>query len=437
LKFDANGNYIGGTRLGGPGDDEVDGLFLGPDGMLFFSGSTTSTSGLPVTSNAFQPQLTGRANAFIGLMSPNLVNPPGYFSYFGAGTTLNSAIFATPNLDVVISGQTDGNRFPQNTQFPTTFNGGPSDGLVALFSFNPLEYTNPTFLQSALIGGSAGDLITATVPLEAPGGGISGLRMFGTTGSTIKSSLPGFDDCSGTNSMFFVDFTPFTPDPPGVGCDGSGIIEDVAIAPDSTIYFVADVNRQPPIPSNPITPFPTGTRSNASFVAHKTGFTDPTRFNGAISLEQVSWAFLNAQEPNSATGELTIKIPSVLNTIGMPFGFFNMTIGGVWAAQNVPIDVNNGVPVLGTQVLLRDPTLPDAPILHESVQFQVTPIPISTFDAPHRNHAGEADHRKRARSRSGSRNPSASARSEPLLSAAGRYLFARASSLGHQRGRAG
>jgi hypothetical protein len=75
------------TYFGGPGNDEVTAMKLGPNGQLYIAGSTDST-GQPAVGNYYSNVNSGIVNAFLAVVDTTQSNyPVTYFSYFGGTGT--------------------------------------------------------------------------------------------------------------------------------------------------------------------------------------------------------------------------------------------------------------------------------------------------------------------------------------------------------------
>ena len=291
--------------------------------------------------------------------------------------------------DVLLAGTTNSSTgFPQTSQFPTTYNGGNSDGFLALFQFNPLLYSRPTLVYSALVGGSSDDSINTIAPMKGCGGSFFGVRFFGVTDSIFPSNLPGFSGCPGAGSstgtgarpMLFGDLT-FFGGKPYQGCFGSGIVESSTLTKNRDVIVFADVLQPVPQLTTPSPPFPTSSQGGSGLFLRKSGFTDPPRFDGNVLIDQLSFAYQSAQQLNSSTGRFSLNVRGLSATLGKPFGYFNMMIPGQgWVVQNLRFDVNNGMDWLGTDFLLRDPSLPSLPAFNLNVQVSVDSMPIDVFD---------------------------------------------------------
>lgn len=240
LKIDPSGNTAGGTFFGGPQQDEIDRIAFF-NSFLYFVGTTNSPD-LATTPDAPQPKLSGGFDAGFGKFSSNL-STLAFFTYFGGpGNEAASDFVVSPTGQVVIGGTTNSTTgFPQANGFPANYNGGNSDGFVAEFQYNPLFGGQPFLVQTTLLGGPGADSIVGVAPIVSPGGGFPALQLVGQTTSVLKSTLPGFGDCTGVSSILIGSLTLHTKSPPLMGCIGPGTVNSSARAANNSLIVTADV----------------------------------------------------------------------------------------------------------------------------------------------------------------------------------------------------
>ena len=112
-KFDANGNGVYSTFLGGAGDDYGFAIAVDSSGDVYVTGSTTST-GFPTTQSALQPKLAGATDAFVTKLSPT--GTIVYSTYLGgSGDDDAFAIALDPSGAAYVTGQTASADFPTST----------------------------------------------------------------------------------------------------------------------------------------------------------------------------------------------------------------------------------------------------------------------------------------------------------------------------------
>ncbi len=179
--------YLGGT------DFEYGGqILVGPDGMVYVTGMTTSAD-FPVTSNAFSKKLGGANNkgdvfnqdAFIAKINPAAAAAADslVFSSFIGGSKLDAptALYLAPNGTLLVAGfgaSDDIDPITQPTVQPN--NRGGTDGWV--YKIDPNGADGATNLYSSYFGGNSTDVATGV------GSDASGAIYL--TGYTFSSDLP-------------------------------------------------------------------------------------------------------------------------------------------------------------------------------------------------------------------------------------------------------
>lgn len=123
-------SLVASTYFGGAGPEEVEGVAFAPDGLLYLSGGTGSSS-LRTTSNAFRQNFSGVEDAFIAGLLPDLRGAP-YVSFIGGtDADLAHAIDIAPDGAIAVVGHTVSPNFPVSVGGSTTPN-GPFTGWHAL-----------------------------------------------------------------------------------------------------------------------------------------------------------------------------------------------------------------------------------------------------------------------------------------------------------------
>ncbi|MFO0357606.1 MAG: SBBP repeat-containing protein, partial [Sphingobacteriaceae bacterium] len=163
LKFDNNGNRLWATYYGGSNNDQGNSICTDSNGNVFVAGKTTSAD-FPVQNAGtfFQGTLNGGSDAFILKFSNN--GNRLWATYFGGSGNDEYSFFPNyNNLDVdscnniYLSFETSSNPFPHLVSssacsyFDNSFNGGPSDVLIARFT------TNGNLTWCSYLGGSGND----------------------------------------------------------------------------------------------------------------------------------------------------------------------------------------------------------------------------------------------------------------------------------------
>lgn len=163
---------INSTYLGGNGFDvinDVAKLKNSDNGHYFIVGRTASAN-FPVSTGAYQNNLAGAFDAFVGRVNMNS-NQIVYMTYFGG--TGSDAAFAVDVIEhssaahnrLIMAGSTSSTNFPVTTgALQSSYGGGVSDAFVALFNLN-----NGQLIYSTFWGGSGADTalgIAVTKPFQ-------------------------------------------------------------------------------------------------------------------------------------------------------------------------------------------------------------------------------------------------------------------------------
>jgi uncharacterized protein (TIGR03437 family) len=148
-KFDANGNGVYSTFLGGAGDDYGFAIAADSSGDVYVTGSTTST-GFPTTQSAFQAKLAGATDAFVTKLSPT--GTIVYSTYLGgSGDEDAFAIALDSGGAAYITGQTASADFPTLNAAQSKL-AGTSNMFVAKVNGDGASLAYSTYL-----GGSGAD----------------------------------------------------------------------------------------------------------------------------------------------------------------------------------------------------------------------------------------------------------------------------------------
>ena len=123
-------SLVASTYFGGAGAEDVEGVAFAPDGLVYLSGGTRSSS-LRTTSNAFRQNFSGVEDAFVAGLLPDLRGAP-YVSYIGGtDADLARAIDIAADGAIAVVGHTVSPNFPVSAGGSTTPN-GPFTGWHAL-----------------------------------------------------------------------------------------------------------------------------------------------------------------------------------------------------------------------------------------------------------------------------------------------------------------
>ncbi|MHB8524015.1 MAG: SBBP repeat-containing protein [Limisphaerales bacterium] len=159
-KFDSQGRLLFSTYFGGSGGgltgDYPNAIALDPQGNIVVVGQTSSTD-LPTTADAFQPDYGGGSafgpgDGFIAKFTPDGAQLL-YCSYFGgSGDEIINGLAIDGAGNICITGQTDSIDLPLKNPLQLKFGGGKSDGFVAKF-----DATLTNLIFSTYFGGENRD----------------------------------------------------------------------------------------------------------------------------------------------------------------------------------------------------------------------------------------------------------------------------------------
>lgn len=132
VKLSPDGRLLAGTLLGGSGNDNPDGIRIGPDGNLVLFGQGGSPD-FPVTAGAVQPAKGARDDALIVKLSPGLDRL--IYSTFlgGSGNDAGRAGCVGADGALIVAGSQSGGGWPAVAAFQPAPR-GPGDAVVAKLS---------------------------------------------------------------------------------------------------------------------------------------------------------------------------------------------------------------------------------------------------------------------------------------------------------------
>ncbi len=161
------------------GNDQVEGIAVGPNGIAYAIG-TTKSADFPITANAYAASLYGPSDCFLAQVDTQndiLL----YSSFFGSELDDDGkAIALGTNGLVYFAGSTDGVQFPVAGQAYNQFSSGNYD--VVLGAFDLTQSGVNTLVYGTYFGGSDIDQVNA-IALDAKG------RML-LTGFTLSTNFP-------------------------------------------------------------------------------------------------------------------------------------------------------------------------------------------------------------------------------------------------------
>ncbi|MDR3680799.1 MAG: SBBP repeat-containing protein [Flavipsychrobacter sp.] len=131
VKFNANGTIAWSTYFGGPGTDNVNGVGIDPNGNVYITGSTNSTTGIS-TSSSFQPTYGGGGDAFLAkFTSAGALLWSTYFG--GTGNDITYSVVCDKGRSVYIGGASGSTSGVATAGAFNTTESGTLDGFIARF----------------------------------------------------------------------------------------------------------------------------------------------------------------------------------------------------------------------------------------------------------------------------------------------------------------
>lgn len=163
LVIDPTVNYS--TYFGGSGNETYPSVAVNGDGYIYLSGSTTSTN-LPVTTNAYQSTLTGAQNIFVLKLDPTQgTGGIIYLTYLGGSGTDTSAGIAVDNgSNVYVTGSTTSTNFPTtsaNAYQAVPLAGSTGTQHVFVSEISGLAAGTPVLNYSTYLSGNGTDTASA------------------------------------------------------------------------------------------------------------------------------------------------------------------------------------------------------------------------------------------------------------------------------------
>jgi Beta-propeller repeat len=177
------------TYLGGSEDDALYGMTVGPTGLVYVTGQTTSTD-FP-TANGAQTALSGTSDAFVAVIDPSQSGIAGlYYATYLGGTSdeVGTSIALDPTGKIFVTGSTTSTDFPVNGGPQATFGGG-QDVFVA--EYDSAQAPSASLVYSTYLGGADWDIpgaiaVASDSSVWVTGGTVSG--DFPTTSNGYQQS---------------------------------------------------------------------------------------------------------------------------------------------------------------------------------------------------------------------------------------------------------
>ena len=141
------------SYFGGSGDETLNDMAVTPSGIVYLTGSTSS-SDFP-TVNAAQSTLSGTSDAFVMRLDLTQDQPVNYSTYLGGSSDdLGSGIAVDAKGRIFVAGTTRSNDFPVTGGFQSV-NGSTQTAFVA--ALDPSQSGSGTFIYSSYVGGAGGE----------------------------------------------------------------------------------------------------------------------------------------------------------------------------------------------------------------------------------------------------------------------------------------
>ena len=187
-KYDASGNLVYATYLGGSGNDYGEGIAIS-GGKTYVVGDTYSTD-FPTSGTAFQPakapQLPGSNDAYLTVLSAD-GSSVDYSTYLGGGSGDGArGVVVDWSGNALITGRVDSTNFPTQNPFQV------SNGGAFVAKIDPSQSGAGSLVYSTYMGGSAGE-VGDSIATDSSGNAL----VTGYTNSSDFPTLNAFQPTSG------------------------------------------------------------------------------------------------------------------------------------------------------------------------------------------------------------------------------------------------
>jgi hypothetical protein len=173
-----------GQYFGSSGADQITAMKMGPNNLLYITGSTT-TGEMPYVDGAYDNFNNGLTDIFVGIMdtSPNASNTLVYFSYLGGSNIdIPLALDVDQNGIVYLTGSTTSTDFPMaGNSFQTSGSGTVQTAFVAAIDHR--QYGGSSLIYSTYLGGTTGLNVGNGIAVDQNG------QMY-VVGTTRSSDFP-------------------------------------------------------------------------------------------------------------------------------------------------------------------------------------------------------------------------------------------------------
>jgi len=96
-----------------------------------------------------------------------------------------------------------------------------------------------------------------------------------------------------------------------------------------------------------------------------------------VTFHQIDFTFATASQPASSYGMLIVDFAAVASATGVADGYLNVATANGWVVRNVPVDVNAGLPGVGTMFELGNS--PGTPVPSITALVDVSALPTDSF----------------------------------------------------------
>jgi hypothetical protein len=168
------------TYLGGAATENLKGMAVDANGVVYITGSTTS-GGYPVTSNAYLGSITSNSHGFLSVLDPSQAGSAGltYSTFIGGANFEEGDALTVVNGKVYVTGYTTSDDFPTVNPIQA----GRVAGYDAFISeYDPTQSGTASLIFSTYLGASGQDL-PHSIAVDSAG-------LIYVAGQTFSSDFP-------------------------------------------------------------------------------------------------------------------------------------------------------------------------------------------------------------------------------------------------------